>query len=196
MKTPALVTALTFSLVTLPYSAHAGSCGSHSSASASPHADRPSIVETAVAAGVFHTLTAALTEAELVEALNGHGPFTVFAPTDEAFAKLPKGTVEELLKPENREQLVDILTYHVVAAELTAEKVTSSKGAEALNGQQLSFTTDDGAVRIDSAAVTEADILCSNGVIHVIDTVLIPSRDDVESAMQGVDLSGTLLATR
>lgn len=165
--------------------ADANHCATHSSSSKSAgygKSDRASIVETAVAAGSFQTLTTALQEAGLVEALSGKGPFTVFAPTDEAFAKLPKGTVEELLKEENRERLVSVLTYHVAAAKLKADKVTATSGTETLNGQKLEFTTKDDAVMVNGARVVKADILCSNGVIHVIDTVLLPEEGD-EMAM-------------
>jgi len=164
--------------------AGANHCATHSSTKSTGYskADLPGIVETAMAAGGFQTLTTALKEAGLVEALSGEGPFTVFAPTDEAFAKLPKGTVEELLKEENRDRLVSVLTYHVAAAKLKADKVTSTPGTETLNGQKLEFTTKDDAVMVNGARVVKADILCSNGVIHVIDTVLLPEESD-EMAM-------------
>jgi uncharacterized surface protein with fasciclin (FAS1) repeats len=133
------------------------------------------IVDTALNAGSFKTLTAALQAAGLVEALRGEGPFTVFAPTDEAFAKLPEGTVETLLKPENREKLVDILTYHVVAGRLEAKNVVATKGATALNKGTLEFASTEAGVMVSGAKVIQADILCTNGVVHVIDTVLIPN---------------------
>merc|ERR1711877_38832 len=128
------------------------------------------IVDTAVEAGQFKTLAAALTEAGLVEALKGDGPFTVFAPTDEAFAKLPDGTVENLLKPENRDQLVAILKYHVVAGKVTAAKVVMLHEAKTLNGESVKISAGD-SVMINNARVVKADIMTSNGVIHVIDTV-------------------------
>ena len=132
------------------------------------------IVTTAVAAGSFKTLAAALEAAGLVETLQGKGPFTVFAPTDEAFAKLPKGTVEELLKPANKEKLIGVLTYHVVAGNVMAKDVVALENAKTVNGQSLSIVTKDGAVRIDGANVVKTDIVCSNGVIHVIDSVILP----------------------
>jgi len=132
------------------------------------------IVDTAVAAGQFNTLAKALQAAGLVDTLKGTGPFTVFAPTDEAFAKLPQGTVEELLKPENKSKLVAILTYHVVAGEVTANDVVKLTSAKTVNGERLKITTMDGNVMVNDAHVVKADILCSNGVIHVIDTVLLP----------------------
>jgi uncharacterized surface protein with fasciclin (FAS1) repeats len=136
-------------------------------------ADAPKdIVETAVAAGTFKTLTKALTEAGLVDTLKGKGPFTVFAPTDEAFAKLPTGTVEALLK--DKQKLVAVLTYHVVAGKVTAADAAKLTSAKTVNGQSLSIKATKGSVRIDGATVTKADIAASNGVIHVIDTVLLP----------------------
>lgn len=132
------------------------------------------IVSTAVAAGSFKTLAAALQAAGLVETLQGKGPFTVFAPTDEAFAKLPKGTVEELLKPENKEKLTAILTYHVVAGQVMAKDVVGLEKAKTVNGQSLTIKVKDGAVSIDNANVVKTDIVCSNGVIHVIDSVVLP----------------------
>jgi len=132
------------------------------------------IVDTAVAAGKFNTLAAALKAGGLVETLKGKGPFTVFAPTDEAFAKLPKGTVEDLLKPENKDKLVAILTYHVVPARAMARDVAGMTSAPTVNGKALSLKVVDGKVHVGSATVIQADIEASNGVIHVIDTVLLP----------------------
>ena len=131
------------------------------------------IVDTAVKAGSFKTLAAALKAAGLVETLKGKGPFTVFAPTDEAFAKLPAGTVETLLKPENKDKLVAILTYHVVAGNVNAADVVKLKSAETVLGQTVAIDAKDG-VKINNAKVVKADIACGNGVIHVIDTVLLP----------------------
>src|SRR5687768_5730058 len=138
-------------------------------------AQRPNIVETAVAAGQFKTLAAALEAAGLIDALTGEGPFTVFAPTDEAFAKLPAGTVESLLKPENKEKLKSILLYHVVPGQVTAKQVMKLNGrtAKTLEGNSLKVSTTQG-VTIDDARVTKTDIHASNGVIHVIDSVLVP----------------------
>ena len=132
------------------------------------------IVDTAVEAGQFKTLAAALKAGGLVETLKGEGPFTVFAPTDEAFAKLPEGTLDELLKPENKEKLVAILTYHVVAGQATSSDVASMKSAKTVNGKEVKFTTRDGKVMVNNANVIKADIMASNGVIHVVDTVLLP----------------------
>ncbi|MFI5070668.1 MAG: fasciclin domain-containing protein [Terriglobales bacterium] len=132
------------------------------------------IVDTAVAAGSFKTLAAALQAAGLVDTLKSKGPFTVFAPTDAAFAKLPAGTVEELLKPESKEKLVAILTYHVVPGKVLAADVTKLDSAKTVNGQALAINARGGGVMVDNAKVVKTDILCSNGVIHVIDSVLMP----------------------
>ncbi|TWU14322.1 Immunogenic protein MPT70 precursor [Symmachiella macrocystis] len=132
------------------------------------------VVDTAVAAGSFKTLVAAVKAAGLVETLKGDGPFTVFTPTDKAFAKLPKGTVEDLLKPENREQLQAILTYHVVSGRVMAADVVKLQSAKTVNGESVSIATKDGQVHIDEATVVKADIECANGVIHVIDAVMLP----------------------
>ncbi len=140
----------------------------------------PDIVDTAVAAGKFNTLAAALKAAGLVETLKGKGPFTVFAPTDEAFAKLPKGTVETLLKPENKEKLKSILLYHVAAGEVLAKDVKTMPLAT-VNGQRAEITVKDGGVTIDNAKVTATDIVAGNGVIHVIDSVILPSDKDIVS---------------
>ncbi len=141
-------------------------------------ADKPmankDIVDTAVAAGQFNTLAKALQAAGLVDTLKGKGPFTVFAPTDEAFAKLPAGTVDELLKPENKEKLVSILTYHVVPGAVSSKKVAGMTSAKTVNGKSLKISTEGGKVKIDDATVIKADIKASNGVIHVIDSVLMP----------------------
>lgn len=127
------------------------------------------IVDVAVNAGMFNTLVAAVKAADLVETLQGDGPFTVFAPTDEAFANLPEGTVESLLKPENKDQLVAILTYHVVPGKVMASDLLSTTSAGTVNGTDLSI-----GLRIGDANVVKADVPATNGVIHVIDTVLIP----------------------
>ena len=133
------------------------------------------IVDTAVGAGQFKTLAAALEAAGLIDALKGAGPFTVFAPTDEAFAKLPAGTVESLLRPENKEKLKSILLYHVVSGNVPASKVVQLNGrsVKTLQGSSIKVSTKHG-VRVDNANVTKTDIEASNGVIHVIDTVLMP----------------------
>jgi len=132
------------------------------------------IVDTAVGAGDFKTLAAALQAAGLVDTLKGPGPFTVFAPTDEAFAKLPAGTVENLLKPENKQKLISILTYHVVAGKVMASEVVKLHEAKTVNGQDVKIMVEDGKVTADKANVVKTDIQCTNGVIHVIDTVLMP----------------------
>jgi uncharacterized surface protein with fasciclin (FAS1) repeats len=132
------------------------------------------IVDTAVAAGQFKTLAAALQAAGLIETLKGGGPFTVFAPTDEAFAKLPKGTVEDLLKPENKAKLTAILTYHVVPGKVMAADVVKVKEAKTVQGGSLKVNATGGKVMIDNATVVKTDIGASNGVIHVIDTVVLP----------------------
>jgi uncharacterized surface protein with fasciclin (FAS1) repeats len=132
------------------------------------------IVDTAIAAGNFTTLAAALGAAGLVDTLKGDGPFTVFAPTDSAFAKLPAGTVESLLRPENRDKLAGILTYHVVPGRVLAKDVTQLDSARTVNGQSLTIRTEGGQVMIDGARVAKADIECANGVIHVIDSVVLP----------------------
>jgi uncharacterized surface protein with fasciclin (FAS1) repeats len=142
--------------------------------SASAYAADKDIVGTAVAAGQFKTLAAALTAAGLVDTLKGPGPFTVFAPTDAAFAKLPAGTLDTLLKPESKAKLTAILTYHVVAGTVMAADVVKLKEAKTVNGAMVAVKVDGGNVMINNAKVTSADIEASNGVIHVIDTVLLP----------------------
>ena len=132
------------------------------------------IVATAVAAGSFTTLAKALAAADLVTTLEGQGPFTVFAPTDEAFAKLPAGTVETLLKPENKAKLRRVLTYHVVPGKVMAADAVKVKEAETVQGGKLAVKTDAEGVLINGARVVKADIECGNGVIHVIDAVLLP----------------------
>ena len=132
------------------------------------------LVDTAVAAGQFKTLAAALQAAGLVDTLKGKGPFTVFAPTDAAFAKLPKGTVEELLKPENKAKLTAILTYHVVAGKVMAADVLKVKDAKTVQGGSIKVNAGGGKVMVDDATVVKTDIGASNGVIHVVDSVLMP----------------------
>jgi uncharacterized surface protein with fasciclin (FAS1) repeats len=133
------------------------------------------IVDIAASAGSFNTLVAAVKAAGLVDTLKGEGPFTVFAPTDEAFAKLPAGTVEELLKPENRGKLTAILTYHVVPGRVTASQVVNLTEAKTVQGQSVKIAVRDGNVMVDGAKVVKTDIMGSNGVIHVIDSVILPS---------------------
>jgi uncharacterized surface protein with fasciclin (FAS1) repeats len=141
---------------------------------ASVRAADKDIVDTAVAAGQFETLAAALGAAGLVDTLKGPGPFTVFAPTDAAFAKLPTGTVETLLKPENKDQLTAILTYHVVPGTVMAADVVKLNDAKTVNGKMINVKADGNTVMINDAKVTTTDIAASNGVIHVIDTVILP----------------------
>ena len=138
------------------------------------HAAEKDIVDTAVEAGQFETLAAALDAAGLVSTLKGAGPFTVFAPTDEAFAKLPDGTVEKLLKPENKDQLTAILTYHVVPGKVMAADVAEIDEAQTVNGKMIDIEVDGSSVKVNDATVTAADIAAANGVIHVIDTVILP----------------------
>ncbi|NNE90651.1 MAG: fasciclin domain-containing protein [Verrucomicrobiales bacterium] len=139
--------------------------------------EKKDIVDTAVENGSFKTLAAALEAAGLVDALKGDGPFTVFAPTDEAFAKLPEGTVETLLKPENKDQLVDILTYHVVSGNVPSKTAVTLDKATALNKKDIALEVKDGALMLNGdAKVAMADVKASNGVIHVIDTVILPPK--------------------
>jgi uncharacterized surface protein with fasciclin (FAS1) repeats len=132
------------------------------------------IVEVAVKTDGFKTLVAAVTAAELAEVLSSKGPFTVFAPTDAAFAKLPAGTLESLLKPENKDKLVAILKYHVVPAKVMAKDVVKLSEAKTVQGSNVKIKVTDGTVMIDKAKVVKADIPCKNGVIHVIDSVILP----------------------
>jgi len=132
------------------------------------------IVEVAAAAGTFNTLIAAAEAAGLVEALKGDGPLTVFAPTDEAFAKLPAGTVESLLEPENKDKLASILLYHVVAGKITSDQVVKLTSAKSLEGSTINIKVDMGKVYVDNAQVIAVDVEASNGVIHVIDSVILP----------------------
>ena len=156
---------LTVALLTIFLSASALIAGSQ------PKMD---IVDTAVGAGSFNTLVAAVQAAGLADTLKGEGPFTVFAPTDDAFAKLPAGTVEDLLKPENKDKLAAILTYHVVSGKVMAKDVMTMKEAKTVNGGMVMISMDADTVMIDNAKVVQADVECSNGVIHVIDTVIMP----------------------
>jgi transforming growth factor-beta-induced protein len=141
-----------------------------------PPAKLSDIVDTAVADGRFKTLAAALGAAGLVETLKGEGPFTVFAPTDDAFAKLPAGTVETLLKPENLEQLKSILLYHVVSGKVLADQVVTLESADTVLGKPVTIKVMDGKVYVNDSQVVLTDVLASNGVIHVIDSVLLPPQ--------------------
>jgi uncharacterized surface protein with fasciclin (FAS1) repeats len=140
--------------------------------------EKKDIVDTAVAAGKFKTLVAAVKAAGLVDALKADGPLTVFAPTDEAFAKLPEGTVESLLKPENKDKLVDILTYHVVSGKVMAGTAVTLDSATALNKDEIKLSVKDGALHLNGKAkVVTADVETSNGVIHIIDSVILPPAE-------------------
>ena len=154
-------------LIALPMLA---ACSSAQSETASSN----DIVDTAAAAGQFNTLIAAAKAADLVETLKGPGPLTVFAPTDAAFAALPEGTVENLLKPENKDQLVKVLTYHVVAGKVMAAQVVTLDSAQTVEGAAVAIDAAGGKVMVNDAQVVQADVGASNGVIHVIDKVLLP----------------------
>ena len=152
------------------------------------------IVDTAVSAGNFKTLAAALGAADLVKTLKGKGPFTVFAPTDEAFAKLPKGTVETLLKPENKAALAGVLTYHVVPGRVTADQVVNLKGAVTVNGQRVGIEVRGSTVMLNDSKVVTTDIACDNGVIHVIDSVLLPADKNLAETATSAGTFKTLVA--
>ena len=138
-------------------------------------APKKDIVDTAVGAGSFKTLVTAVKAAGLVDTLKGEGPFTVFAPTDEAFAKLPAGTVDNLLLPENKDQLTAILTYHVVAGKVTSAQVVTLESATTVNGQDVQIRVEKDIVMINGATVVAVDVMAGNGVIHVIDEVILPN---------------------
>lgn len=156
--------------------------------------EKKDIVDTAVAAGQFKTLATALQKADLVEALKGKGPFTVFAPNDAAFARLPAGTVENLLKPGAKEALTGILTYHVVAGAVDSGEVVNLSHATTLNGQRIDITVHDGGVMVDKAKVIVTDIECSNGIIHVIDSVILPSSKKIAATATEAGTFNTLVA--
>lgn len=141
---------------------------------AGKHSMQKNIVEVAVANGSFNTLVAAVQAAGLVDTLSGNGPFTVFAPTDEAFAKLPAGTVETLLKPENLAKLQGILTYHVISGKVMSSDIQPTQMVKTVNGKAVSIKLSGGTVNVDNAKVVAADVAASNGVIHVIDAVILP----------------------
>jgi len=151
-------------------------CVNAKPASANPGTEDKTIVEVAVAADGFKTLVTAVKAADLVETLSGKGPFTVFAPTDEAFAKVPKETLQALLKPENKKKLQAVLTYHVVAGKVMAADVVKVDEAKTVQGSKVSVTVDGDTVKIDDAKVIKTDIVCKNGVIHVIDAVILPKK--------------------
>ena len=152
------------------------------------------IVDTAVSNGSFKTLAAALTAADLIDSLKGEGPFTVFAPTDAAFDKLPRGTVEELLKPKNKKRLIAVLTYHVVSGNVMAKEVQEMTGAKTLNGQCIDIAVNGRTVKVDGAKVSKTDVACSNGVIHVIDRVMLPAEQNIVETVEQAGKFKTLLA--
>ncbi len=154
------------------FSVTLANAGSYESAKV---AEKPTVVDIAVGNPDFSTLVAALTAADLVDALSGEGPFTVLAPTDEAFAKLPAGTLDSLLLPENKDKLVAILTYHVVPGNVMAADVVKLTEATSLEGDTIAISATDAGVKVDDATVVATDIVASNGVIHVIDTVILPN---------------------
>ena len=149
---------------------------------------RKDIVDTAVQAGSFNTLAQALKAADLVDTLKGQGPFTVFAPTDQAFNNLPPGTLEVLLKPENKDQLRSILTYHVVPGRVTASDVVKLTSAKTVNGQEVRISVLKGVVRLNDAKVTKTDIAASNGLIHVVDRVIVPPMGEVSQVSKIDDM--------
>ncbi len=193
MKTLSILT-LGALCAAVPMLANAGDSKTCSTSTAAYVGDGKTIVDTAVAAGQFNTLAAALKAAGLVDALQGAGPFTVFAPTDAAFAKLPKGTLEGLLDPKAKSTLSAILTYHVVSGNVKAEQVLKLKNATTLNGQRIDIVVDDRGVSIDGVRVTKTDIVCSNGVIHVIDAVLMPETKTIVGVADSAGIFKTLLA--
>jgi uncharacterized surface protein with fasciclin (FAS1) repeats len=152
------------------------------------------IVDTAVSHGSFKTLAAALTAADLIDSLKAEGPFTVFAPTGAAFDKLPRGTVEELLKPKNKKRLIAVLTYHVVPGNVMAKEVQEMTGAKTLNGQCIDITVNGRMVKVDGAKVSKTDVTCSNGVIHAIDRVMLPAEQNIVETAEQAGKFKTLLA--
>lgn len=175
-----LIASLAFASDSIPAYAECGECKQH-------EAKVKDIVDTAVTTGEFKTLAAALKAAGLVETLKGKGPFTVFAPTDKAFRKLPKGTVEELLKPENKDKLVAVLTYQVVPGKVVAKDVIGLSEAGTVQGSKVKITVKGDKVRVDNAKVTATDIACSNGMIHVINQVILPP-DNADSRAEAVEM--------
>ena len=163
-----IISSLILSLIALNTTAFAGN-------SYAKKKVKQDIVDVAVANGSFNTLAAALDAAGLIDTLKSDGPFTVFAPTDEAFSKLPVGTVESLLQPENKDKLVSILTYHVVAGKVKAAKVVKLDSATTVQGSDVSINVTDGKVMVNNATVIMTDVKASNGIIHVIDEVIMPS---------------------
>jgi uncharacterized surface protein with fasciclin (FAS1) repeats len=174
---------------------HASQTGTQAPARTAPAAaSGNNIVETAVAAGEFTTLAKLLSAADLISALEGPGPFTVFAPTDATFAKLPSELVADLLKPENKARLQAILKYHVVPAKAMAKDLSGMTFAKTLQGQRIDLAVRNGSVKVDGATVVKADIEASNGVIHVIDAVILPMEGNILEVARGAGTFGTLLA--
>jgi uncharacterized surface protein with fasciclin (FAS1) repeats len=174
MKTHRILTvAVLATAVTLTPSLFAGECSASKTTSTATCTGGKDLVAVASGADNFKTLVAAVKAAGLVETLQGKGPFTIFAPTDAAFAKLPAGTVESLLKPENRDQLIAILTYHVVPGKVLAADVKTSE-AKTVQGQSVKLVVSDAGVTVNNANVVKTDVMAENGVIHVIDTVILP----------------------
>ncbi len=152
------------------------------------------IVDTAISNGSFKTLAAALTAADLIDSLKGEGPFTVFAPTDAAFDKLPDGTIDELLKPKNKKRLIALLTYHVVPGNVMAKDVQKMTAAKTLNGQCIDIAVNGRMVKVDDAKVSKTDVACSNGIIHIIDTVMLPAEQNIVETAEQAGKFMTLLA--
>ncbi|MEM9378372.1 MAG: fasciclin domain-containing protein [Planctomycetota bacterium] len=169
-------------------------CGSSPRAALASNVSGKDIITTAVENGNFKTLAAALTAAELIKPLQGEGPFTVFAPTDDAFAKIPEKTLASLLEKENRDTLTSILTYHVVSGDVRAKQVVKLSNATTLNGQRVDIRVEEGTVFVDGAKVVMTDIECSNGVIHVIDTVVMPQTESIVGVAAGAKTFNTLIA--
>ena len=182
MHSKVLLSASLLLLVAFAPLAHAGSCGSSHGASASTASSSPDLVDVAIGAGSFETLVAAVQAAGLVDVLRGDGPFTVFAPTDEAFAALPAGTVESLLQPENLEQLRAVLSYHVVAGRVGSIDALAAGQAETLQGASVEIALNDGIAQVNGARLVKTDIEASNGIIHVVDAVLLPPADEHASS--------------
>ncbi len=174
--------------------ANASECYSCDGATTASHSYDQNIVQVAAEAGQFNTLLAAAKSAGLVDALTAEGPITVFAPTDAAFAKLPAGTVESLLEPEHKDQLVAILTYHVVPGKAKAKHVVKADALDTVNGQRLAISVKDGAAYVDGAKIVATDIKASNGVIHVVDSVITPSTQDIVDTAIEAGQFNTLLA--
>ena len=188
-RSPAILAAVAALMLVGSAYANCGVCGSGGKTALHQH----DIVDTAVEAGQFNTLVAAVQAAGLADVLKGEGPFTVFAPTDEAFARLPKGTLESLLRPENKNKLRAILTYHVTPNKLAATEVTRAAGAVSVNGQWLAFRNAGGKVTVDDATVVKTDVACSNGVIHVIDRVVLPEERNIVQVAAKAGTFNTLL---